>query len=237
MSQSNTLTTNDQSRIADQAEALGKAAKSKARRHFQWGFGFLAASALVAVVFPPAVLPGLVTFIGGIAGVLNTAYGIGNSIDAKAMSGIRKDAGKEGFADKLKSRAQRLVNFSRRADKLSDYSLFGALGFAVLAVLAPAVAPLAWGLYAAAAWTTGVTTLAHVLTRDASSSLTVVDATTQAAVQPAAANQNTPPSAAAPALTQSPAPGPAFDKAANAAPANDTAAPAPVIKAPDAPKP
>jgi hypothetical protein len=236
MTQALILSQDSQRLIADTAGKDEERAHAKAKKSLWWSLGGFAASLAVAAVFPPAALPGVVSLVASVVGIIAGAHAVGHYADKKMLGSIKKDCAKEGFADKMKSRAVRLGNVFRRAGKVSDYGLYGALGFAAVALLAPPAAPVAWGLYSAAIYVLGGATLLSIFTGDAAKSADKMNIATQTvaardtlAETLKVSNQNKPP-----ALSASPSPGKSFDKAVNgAAPAADAAP----VKTPPAPKP
>lgn len=226
------LSGESQRRVAEEAVAAETHARAKARKYFKWSAGLFAASATVGVIFPPAALPGLMALICGTAGIVTAAYGSGHRLNAKMLAQVKTEAGEAGFADKMKARAERLGRIFKRADKWSDRSLYGAIGLAAAAWLAPPVAPLAWGIYSAVVCFMAGATLVRAVTRDPSKSAQALNATTQEL----AARDGTP-TAPPPANTNTPVlPGlsPDFAKAVNGpAPAAEPAH----VQAPPPPKP
>lgn len=226
------LSGESQQRIAAEAGAAETRAHAKARKYFKWSIGLFAASAVVGTIFPPAALPGLMALVCATAGIVTGAYGGGHSVNAKMLAQVKTQAGEAGFADKMKARAERLGRIFRRADKWSDRGLYGAMGLAAIAWLAPPVAPLTWAIYGVVVSFMAGATLVRAVTRDPNKSAQALNATTQALAArdavpppPPPANTNTPP-----ALSLD------FSKAVNGpAPAADVA-PAPV-QAPPPPKP
>src|SRR3569833_1730630 len=127
MTQALVLSGDSQRRIAEEAAAAEAVERFFARKHFKWSAGLFAAGVVVAAVFPPAALPGLISFISITAGSVTTAYGTGHNLNAKMLANVKKEAGEEGFAEKMQARAKRLATLFRRSDKTSDRALYGAL--------------------------------------------------------------------------------------------------------------
>ncbi len=239
MTQALSLSADSQRRVAEQADADAQRAHAKARKSFKWSLGGFAAAVAVAAVFPPAALVGVAMLIAGTVGIVAGAYAAGHKIDEAMLKSVKKESAKKGFAEKMQKRAGRLSKLFSRSDKLSDYSLFSALGLAGVALLAPPVAPIAWAAYSVAIYTMAGATLVRAVTRDSNSSATRISVLTQelaaqdglkSAVKPS--NENNPP--AAPALSNAPSPAKEFDKAVNG-PAPD--AKAEPVKALPPPKP
>jgi hypothetical protein len=179
MTQALLLSGESRRRIADEAEAAEAVEHKKARKHFRWSIGLFVAGVAVATAFPPAALPGLVSFIALTAGVVTTAYGTGHSTNAQMLAEVKKEAGQDGFADKMKARADKFAKIFRRADKISDRTLYGALALAGAAFLAPVAAPVIWAVYGPLVCVMGAATLVRAVARDPNKSAAAINATRQ----------------------------------------------------------
>jgi hypothetical protein len=223
MTQAPVLSSASQRLVAEEADKEQSHAYAKAKKRLWWTLGGFAASAAIAVVFPPAALTGVASLVAGVVGFISGTYALGNVVNAKMLDKVKKESGQEGFADKMKKRAGTLFKVFKRADKISDYSLYSAIGLAALAIFVPPAAPVAWSLYSAAIYVMAGSVITRAATRDAHQSADTISALTQdlsardslkATLTPSN-NDNTPP---APGLANAPSPSQGFDKAVNGPP-------------------
>ncbi|MEZ0223064.1 MAG: hypothetical protein ACAH83_00795 [Alphaproteobacteria bacterium] len=240
MTQALTLSTDSQRLVAEAADQEQQRAQKSAKRRLWWTLGGAAAAVAISVVFPPAALTGVAVLVASAVGFISGIYALGDVVNDRMLSKSKKESGQEGFADKMKKRAGSLFKVFKRADKISDYSLYTALGLAAVAILVPPAAPVAWSLYSAAIYVLGGSVITRAATREAHKSADTISALTQdlsardslnAMITPSN-NDNQPP---APGLANAPSPTQGFDKAVNG-PAPDAQPPAPVNKLPP-PKP
>jgi len=99
------LSKENQQKITERADRIAESSGAKAKKAFYVALGtaavagaFLAALPATPVFMIPGLIAGVVSFFAG-------ARAMGNYMTAKAMDGVKKDAGTEGFVDKMKARA------------------------------------------------------------------------------------------------------------------------------------
>ncbi|TAL27567.1 MAG: hypothetical protein EPN97_17015 [Alphaproteobacteria bacterium] len=233
MTQAPILSSESQRLVAEEADKEQSRAYAKGKKRLWWTLGGIAASIAIAAVFPPAALTGVASLVAGAVGFISGIYALGNAVNAKMLDKVKEESRQEGFADRMKKRAGKLFTVFNRADKISDYSLYGAVGLAALAILVPPAAPVAWSLYSAAIYVMAGAVITRAATRDAHQSADTISALTQVlsardslkVTLAPSNNDNQPP---APGLTNAPSPSQGFDKAVNG--------PAPDAEKPAAPK-
>jgi hypothetical protein len=241
MTQALTLSSDSQRLVAETAEKEEQRALKSVKKRLWWTLGGFAAAAAITAVLPPAGLTVITTFAAATVGFISGIYGIGDAVNAKMLDKVKKESGQEGFAEKMKKRAGTLFKVFKRADKISDYSLYAAIGLATLAILAPPAAPVAWALYSAAIYVMAGSVITRAATRDAHKSADTVSTLAQelsahdslkTTLAPSG-NDNQPP---APGLANAPSPTLGFEKAVNGPATPDAPPPAPANKLPP-PKP
>lgn len=233
MTQALILSSDSQRLVAEEADKEQSRAHEKAKKRLWWTVGGIAASVAITAVFPPAALVGVASLVAATVGFISGIYALGNLVNEKMLNKVKKEAGQEGFTEKMKKRAGTLFKVFNRADKISDYSLYTAVGLAALAIFVPPAAPVAWSLYSAAIYVMAGGVITRAATRDAHKSADTISGlaldlsardTLKATITPSN-NDNQPP---APGLSNTPSPAQSFDKAVNGA--------APEAEKPSAPK-
>jgi hypothetical protein len=233
------LSTDSRNKIAELADSEQRSETRKTKSRLAWGLGGFAAAVVLGALVAPTGLGAVAVIASYVVGVIGSAHAAGHFINEKTLGKVKAEANEEGFAEKHAKRKSFFNKVFRRSDKISDRSMWGALGCFAVAMLAPPVAPIAWAAYNASLITMGTTALASIVTKYASRSADRVADTTlllaaqdtlKASIQPS--NENKP---NAPGLSNAPAPGNDFSKAVNG-PDNTAPAEAPV-KAPPPPKP
>ena len=235
MTQALVLSNDSQRRILEEADADTARARKGAKKNLLWSLGAFAATAAVALVFPPAGLATVAMVATSIVGLLTGVHAAGHFLNERTLGNIKKEIKDDSFVDKMKNRDARISKFARIASKVSDYGLFGAIGMAAAAFLFPPVAPVAWALYSAGIYTMAAGTFANSAARESERSATKLNRLTQAlaphdslkaVLEPS--NQNKPSG-----LSNTPSPSAEFDKAANGntpEAAAETPKKAPVLK-------
>lgn len=137
------LSAENQQRITERADEIGKRSRDKG-----W-FGLVGAVAMgatagaLAMVFPMAGLPLVLTYVAAGIGILAGSSAAANYMNAASMKGVKDDAKKEGFVSRMKERAERFGKYHNFADKMSSVGILGVIAASLVVAAVPAIAPIA----------------------------------------------------------------------------------------------
>lgn len=220
------LSKENQDKVTARADEIATRSNTSAKKAFLATLGTAAVAAALFVALP---LTTPVLIAGTIAGVISFFAGAratGHYLTGKAMDGVKKDAGTEGFVDKMKARAQRFTKIHKVAEAVSAFSGLAMIANFAIGLIFPPVAPITALLHTPLLWGwIGTGTVRDSLKPARESAVSLNEAVEQKAPKDSLVAILQPSGEGAAKLANTPAPGKAFDAAAKT-PANDKGAPA-----------
>lgn len=210
------LSISNTDKIVELADASAKVSTGKARTRMLWALG-LGAVAAVAAVFAPAVP--LVALVAGASAIVAGGLAADHVFSAREMENVQQDAKKDGFAGKLKARAEKLQKLNKRSGVIAEVGLWSYVLTTAGSLLFPPAAPVFLGLRALAsvAWFGGAMT--RTVTSDTSNELLKLDRmATELALRDSTAAAFTASNENAPALAKTPSPATSFNRHGGSAP-------------------